>query len=76
MEDLTDEEYEKEKAKVLAMSKNKGLDLWEAIFKNYDLDIEKAKTFGVDIPNIGFMQLYFNDFEDKWLLKPVAFPAN
>jgi hypothetical protein len=44
--------------------------------KYYGLDIEKAKTFDVNIPNVGFMQLYFNDNEDKWLLKPVGFPAN
>jgi hypothetical protein len=68
--DLTDEEYKRERDKIHALSKNKGLDQWEAIFKNLELDIEKAKTTGLYVPQMGgYIKLYFDVDDDRWMYK-------
>ena len=62
---------------MLTKSKNKGLDLWEKVLKNYNIDIEKAKSTGVYIHEMGgYFTLYFDTEKDQWLLKPTLPTAN
>lgn len=67
---MTEKEYQQAKEELLSQSKNKGLDLWEKIFDNYGIDIEKAKTTGVYVKEMGgYLTLYFDEAQDKWLIK-------
>ncbi len=65
-----DKECQKVKKELLSKSKDKGLDLWEKVFKKYGIDIEKAKTTGVYIKEMGgYITLYFDEEKDQWLYK-------
>jgi hypothetical protein len=70
--ELTEKEFEEEKKKLFALSKNKGLDQWEIIFKHYNLDIEKAKTTGLFVARLGgYIKIYFDTDQDKWLYRVI-----
>ncbi len=67
---MTDKEYQAAKKELLSKSKNKGLDLWEKVFEHYGIDIEKAKTTGVYMEEMGgYITLYFDEEKDQWLTK-------
>ncbi len=76
---MTDEEYQKEKKKLLdqwhSQSKNKGLDIWKKVLKQYHISIEKAKK-GFYLPGKGYVHLYFDEQQDKWLIREVNPSAN
>ena len=68
---MTEEEYQKEKDKILSQSKNKGLDQWEKVLAAYGIDVEQAKK-GVYIPPMGrYIQLYFDSDKDRWMYKEI-----
>jgi hypothetical protein len=74
---MTDEQYNIEKGKILTQTKNKGLDLWEKVLGSYGIDIEKAKTAGVYIPRMNsYYTLYFDQEQDRWMIKPTLPEAN
>lgn len=74
---MTEEEYQQEKKKILALSKNKGLDLWEKVFEKYDIDIEQVKSEGVYVKELGgYIVLYFDTEKDQWLIRQICQHVN
>ena len=74
---MTDKEYQQAKKDLLSKSKNKGLDLWEKVFAQFNIDTEKAKTSGVYVEELGgYVILYFDKEQDQWLIKNICPKAN
>lgn len=76
---MTNEEYENAKKPILdklySESKDKGLDVWKKVLKHYGVSVEKAKH-GFYLQGQGNVHLYFDDQQDKWLMRPANPEAN
>ena len=74
---MTDKEYQQAKKDLLSKSKNKGLDLWEKVFAQFNIDTDKAKNSGVYVEELGgYITLYFDNEQDQWLIKNICPKAN
>jgi hypothetical protein len=52
-------------------NKQKGLELWRAVLKNYGIELEQALE-GTLMPDLGQrMQLYYDEEKELWLLRPI-----
>lgn len=70
---MTDKEYQQAKKDLLSKSKNKGLDLWEKVFAQFNIDTDKAKNSGVYVEELGgYITLYFDNEQDQWLIKNIC----
>jgi len=69
---MTDKEYQQAKKDLLSKSKNKGLDLWEKVFAQFNIDTDKAKNSGVYVEELGgYITLYFDNEQDQWLIRNI-----
>ncbi|NJO00930.1 MAG: hypothetical protein HC880_03875 [Bacteroidia bacterium] len=47
------------------------MDIWERVLQHYGYDVQKAKTTGLYMPQLGgYMLLYFDKEQDQWLMRP------